>query len=189
MSSLKDTLCKNVAFQKNALEDFVNHWHQLEISKGEFISKEGKIENYFYYVEKGVLRAYFIKDGQDKSVGFTYDGDYSGAYDSLITGKPSQFYMEALTNCKLYRISKQDLNLMYDKHKDVERWGRLFNQEILFKKGFHEINVLSYTAEERFERLLRESPHMIQLVPQKHLASYLGMSAETFSRLRKKIKL
>lgn len=189
MPSLKETLCKNVEMNNEVLRDFMSYWHPLEITKGEFISEAGKVENYFYYVEKGVLRAYFIKDGQDRSVGFTYDGDYSGAYDSFLTRKPSLFYLEALTDCKLYRISKSDLELMYDKHKDVERWGRLFNQEILFKKGFHEINVLSYTAEERFERLLRESPHMIQLVPQKHLASYLGMSAETFSRLRKKTKL
>ena len=76
---------------------------------------------------------------------------------------------------------------IFDKYKWVERWGRILNANILIGIGRRQVEVRSYTAEERFERLFNQSPHIFQLVPQKHLASYLGMTPETFSRMRKAI--
>jgi hypothetical protein len=75
---------------------------------------------------------------------------------------------------------------LFDQYKVFERWGRLFNQSVLVGFGVFIQSILADSAEERFNRLMDQSPHIFQLVPQKHLASYLGMSAETFSRMRKK---
>ena len=74
---------------------------------------------------------------------------------------------------------------MFDSHKGIERWGRIFNSKILIGMARRQIEVRAYSAEERFDRLQNDSPHIFQLVPQKYLASYLGMTPETFSRLRK----
>jgi len=74
---------------------------------------------------------------------------------------------------------------MFDIYKSVERWGRMFNANMLVGMSRRQLEVRNFSAEERYDRLFNQSPHIFQLVSQKHLASYLGMTPETFSRMRK----
>lgn len=184
--ALKESIFKLVKFEETEWEDFSTCWHPLAIKKREYIIKAGQIEKYFYFVHHGVLRGFTLKDGDEISIGFTYDGDYSGAYDSFLAQKPSDFSIQAITDCTLLRVSYADLMKMFDAYKNVERWGRIFNANILIGMARRQLEVRSFSAEERFERLVAQSPHILQLVPQKYLASYLGMTPETFSRLRKR---
>lgn len=165
--------------------DFASYWKEIVFKKGNYILKEGTVERYFYFVVDGVQRAYAIKpNGEEVSVGFTYKGEFTGGFDSFMSGKPAIFSLQALEDSHLVRIHVDDLNLMFDKYHAVERWGRLFNARILIGMAVRQVETRSFSAEERFERLIQDSPHILQLVPQKYLASYLGMTAETFSRMR-----
>jgi len=167
-------------------EAFTAQWRPFSFDKNHRVTDLGEIEPYFYFISVGVIRAYFIKDGEEFNIGFTYQNEYSGVYDSLMLQKPSQYALETLTETYGIRIKYSDLIALYDQHKVFERWGRIFNQGILIGFGVFVQSILADSAEERFNRLMQQSPHIFQLVPQKHLASYLGMSAETFSRMRKK---
>jgi CRP/FNR family transcriptional regulator, anaerobic regulatory protein len=167
-------------------EAFTAHWKPFSFDKNHRVTDLGEVEPYFYFISEGVIRAYFIKDGEEFNIGFTYQNEYSGVYDSFMLQKPSQYALETLTETSGIRIKYRDLIGLYDQHKVFERWGRLFNQGILIGFGVFVQSILADSAEERFNRLMQQSPHIFQLVPQKHLASYLGMSAETFSRMRKK---
>ncbi len=186
---LKHIIFKDVVFDTEEWSEFSSKWKTVSIVKNDFLIKKGSIEKYLYFVAEGVLRAYHIKDGEEVCVGFTYTSDFSGGYDSFITGQPTQFYIQALSDSTLLRISREDLDQMFDKYKIVERWGRLFNEKLLLGKGLREVAILAFSAEERYRRLMTQSPQCLQLIPQKYLASYLAMTPETFSRLRKKVKL
>ena len=93
--------------------------------------------------------------------------------------------METISATSGLRIHHRHLKQLYDEYKVFERWGRLFNEMILMGFGVFMRSLLADSAEERFNRLMTQSPHVFQLIPQKHLASYLGMTPETFSRMRK----
>ena len=165
---------------------FTQKWRPFSFDKNHRVTDLGEVEPYFYFISEGVIRGYFIKNGEEFNIGFSYHDEYSGVYDSFMLQKPSQYALETLTETSGIRIKYHDLMSLFDQYKVFERWGRLFNQSILVGFGIFIQSILADSAEERFNRLMDQSPHIFQLVPQKHLASYLGMSAETFSRMRKK---
>ena len=167
-------------------DDFSSRWTELTCIKNDFIIRAGHVERHFYYIDEGVLRAYVLNNGMDVSIGFSYHGDFSGAYASFLRQEPSDWNIQALANVTGLKISYNDLMAMFDKYKSVERWGRIFNANNLLGIYRRQVEVRNYSAEERFERLFNQSPHIFQLVPQKHLASYLGLTPETLSRLRRK---
>ena len=131
---LKSIVSKLSQLSTDEWNDFESKWEEVVISKNDFIIKAGQVERYFYFVHDGMLRAFVLNDGADISVGFSYNGDFSGAYDSFLEQSVTDWNIQAL---------------------------------------------------DRFDRLFKQSPHIFQLVSQKHLASYLGMTPETLSRLRR----
>ncbi|MEO9806568.1 MAG: Crp/Fnr family transcriptional regulator [Reichenbachiella sp.] len=166
-------------------EDFSSRWDTRVIEKGQHIIQVGQTEKYFYFVHDGVMRAYVLNKGVDVSVGFSYNGDFSGAYDSFLDQKPTDWNIQTISQVELLRIGFADLMEMFDRYKSLERWGRIFNAQALIGMGRRQVEVRSFSAEERFDRLFNQSPHIFQLVPQKYLASYVGMTPETFSRMRR----
>lgn len=182
---LKNVVSKLSQLSDSEWEDFSSRWQKVELAKNEMIISAGQTERYFYFVHQGVLRAYVLHDGLEVSVGFSYDGDFSGAYDSFLQQSITDWNIQAVADTEVLRIDFEDMMAMYDQYKSVERWGRVFNANVLIGIGRRQIEVRNYSAEERFDRLFNQSPHIFQLVPQKHLASYLGMTPETFSRMRR----
>ena len=163
---------------------FLEPWKKHSLKKGRHLIRIGETENYFYFIHSGVLRAYTDKDGNEISVGFTYNGDFSGAFDSFIGRIPSWFGIQALSPCEMLRVTYDDLMKLFDSSHQIERWGRIFISEMLIRMAKRQVEVRSFSAEERLSRLEQNSPQIFQFVPLKYLASYIGMTPETLSRLR-----
>ena len=160
------------------------HWREHAFARNAFVTRTGEVEQRFYIVQRGVQRMSFPHDGEDICVGFSYDGSWCGAFDSFVSRKPSRFDVRAITDSVLLGIAYTDLQQLYDALPCMERFGRLILEELVTGRATREIEQLSLTAEERFDRLVARSPQLLQLVPQKDIASYLRMTPETFSRLR-----
>ncbi|MTI39220.1 Crp/Fnr family transcriptional regulator [Fulvivirga lutimaris] len=187
-NSLKEQVEKYSSLTAEEWSSFSSYWEPCTFRKNQYMTKAGQVENWFYFVYDGVLRLYAAKDGEEINAGFTYNNDFSGEYASFLSQEPTEFYIQAITDCSLLRISYKNLMYMFDELKCIERFGRQFNAKILIDMAKRQLESRSFTAEEKYKRLLTQSPHILQLVPQKHLASYLGMTPETFSRLRAKVR-
>lgn len=162
------------------------HWHEHAFTRGAVICAVGQMEQRFYIVQSGVQRLSFPHDGKDICVGFAYDGSWCGEFASFVSRKPARFDVTAVTDSVLIGIGYDDLQALYRAVPPLERWGRLILEELLAGRAVREVEHLSLSAEERYDRLMARSPHLLQLVPQKDIASYLRMTPETFSRLRKR---
>lgn len=160
-------------------------WHLTTVARGTVLTHAGEVERRFALIIEGVQRMYFTTpSGDEHTVAFAYTGDYSGVPDSFFLQTPADCSLEALTDGYLLATDHARFSALMDEHRELERWAwRLFAYALAgrFKR---EREHLTMSAAERYARLLRESPQIVQLAPLRHVASYLGMSPETLSRVR-----
>ena len=88
---LKNSVERFVQLDQSEWQQFSTHWIPFTFDKGEMVTGSGQIEPYFYFVNQGLMRGFFNADGTEYNIGFSYDGDYSGIYDSFVTRKPSDW--------------------------------------------------------------------------------------------------
>lgn len=169
-------------------EDFSQQWEEVSFQKGDYLTKEGQVEQYMYLVLEGVQRSFCLRDGEEVVIAFSFGYSPSGIPESFLTQTASKCYLQAISDSRLLRIHYRKMQKMYAQYKSIERLGRLMTEQVVIGLLERQVALISYTAEERYRRLLKQSPHTLQLIPQKYLASYLGMKPETFSRLRKSVK-
>lgn len=183
---LKNAYTRYVDLDDASWQHVLSRWQKVDFKKGEFLIEQGQVEPYFYVVVSGVQRLFFDGAHEEHTLGFSYDGSWSGGFASFISGLPSDFSVEALSDSQLWRIAREDYFNLYQEVPVLERWGRLILEELLMQRSIREQEMMSLSAEDRYKKLLERSRHLLQLVPQKHIASYLKMTPETFSRLRRK---
>ena len=164
--------------------DLENCLVTFEFSKNHTLLKQGQVCNYLYFVDKGLLRLFYYRDGKDITDYFATEQNIIGGIDSFSSRKPSDKIIETLEPCELIAISFENLEKLYDKHHDLERIGRILSvgaflsmQERLFGIQFH-------TAKQRYKELLENNPNILQRVPLGHIASFLGITQVTLSRIR-----
>lgn len=168
--------------------DFFEMWQEVSFKKHELITEYGKKEAFFYIVINGVQAIQLMSaDGEEKVLGFSYDGSFSGVYDSFLQESISSYNLVALTNSKLLRVRKKDYDSWFEQYPEFDRWGRIAHQNLLMGRVQREVELISLSAKERFEKFMERCPDPLKLIPQKYLASYLNMTPETFSRLRAQI--
>jgi CRP-like cAMP-binding protein len=169
---------------------FANIWQEVEYKRKTVLTAAGETERYLYFVLEGVQRAFYVgTDNPEATIVFTYPHSFSGVADSFLTQKPSRFFFETLTASKLLRTSYQQVQQLMDKYHAIERLIRISTSYALMGVLERQVELLSYSAEEKFKTLLKRSPHVLQLIPHKYLASYLGIDASTFSKLLATVRI
>jgi CRP-like cAMP-binding protein len=150
--------------------------------------QEGDVCKFTAFVEKGALRMYSLDEkGGEHILQFAMEEWHIADLYSFLTGEPSTYNIEAMEDCELVLISKQSHDELLDKLPKYERYMRLqiTNAYIALQRRI--TSVISMPLDERYSNLNRDYPHIVQRVPQHMIASYMGLTPETLSRVRKKI--
>lgn len=161
--------------------------------KGQIILPQGYVCSHLYFINTGLARGYVINDdGKDYTWSIYYNDSTSHMsnlfvidYNSFLLQKESSIYIEALEECEIISIAYKDVQFMYKHFKTGERLGRLMTEEAY--KYLHTliINRQTKTAKERFEYFMNTTPHLLYKVPQYHIATFLGITPQHLSRLKK----
>jgi CRP-like cAMP-binding protein len=171
-------------------ESFVEIWEPFAGKRKTLLTSAGDTERYLYFVLEGVQRSYYLdKDGAEVTIIFTYPYSFSGVADSFLTQTPSFYFLETLTPSTFLRTTYKQLERMMDQHPGIHRL--VLQSTALALKGVLErqVELQSFSAEEKFRQLLTRSPQVLNLIPHKYLASYLGLDATTFSKLLGRVRL
>ncbi|PLK44444.1 Crp/Fnr family transcriptional regulator [Emticicia sp. TH156] len=153
--------------------------------KKSVILQSGKTEQYLSFIEKGIVRFNIPRPDYDFTFAFAFEGTFVSAYDSFLSRQPATYNMEAVADCTLWVISHEHLQEVYRCTDIGERIGRLIAEGIYLKKMKRELSLLEDTATKRYLDMVAEQPQLIQAIPLKYLASYIGIRPQSLSRIRR----
>lgn len=175
-----------VELKEEDIELLNNYFKCNQISKGDFLYQEGDAVKNAFFVKSGLFRTYIIDEqGAEHILQFALPGWWTGDLGSFISGTTTKFYVEALENSEVLIISKESWNELLDQAPFYLDYHRKLLERGLVATQNRLLETFSTDASHKYQQLLETFPDILQRVPQYMIASYLGMSRETLSRVRK----
>jgi len=165
-------------------QELISYSKLNTFKKGEIVAKEGQFSKKAYLIVEGCARAYYIKDGKDISDWFTFENQFMAPIVSFFSEKPSPHYVEFVEDSTVLEFSKEIMDTLTDKHHDFERFISRVVTETMLGLCERLYTVQFNKAEERYRHLLSIYPQITNRIPLTHIASYLGITLETLSRIR-----
>jgi len=181
------------ASTKNKQQQFSIDWNkyshlfkEIKVPAKTILLKEGEVSRKAYYITKGCLRLWFNNNGKDVTFQFFFENEGVSSMESFRLQEPSLFNIETIEPCTLLVLTKKSYELLID---DVPAYKE-FLHEVLYRRLAHYsklfLSRIKNSPQERYKELLKDYPHIIQRVPQHYIASYLGITAVSLSRIRNK---
>ncbi|CAI2768665.1 Crp/Fnr family transcriptional regulator [Flavobacterium collinsii] len=150
-------------------------------SKNNLLEEENKIAKYLYFINSGFIRLFYYQDGIQITSHINCPSGFITSFNSFITKTISHQNLECITTCDLLRISKNDLDLLFQHSPKWAEFGRVIYDESLFYNEQRTKDIITLCAEERYRKLLTNQPEIIQNVPLQYIASFIGIKPESLS--------
>ena len=155
--------------------------------KGTVLLRDGQISKDVYFVLKGCVRQYLISDGDEKNTDFFTEEEWVLTTVNYTDNIPATYYLSCLEDCILVVGNSENDKKLYQNFPELEALARSIMEREIIKYKENLVSYITDSPEQRYVKLLRNRPELIQRVPQHHLASYLGIKPESLSRIRKRI--
>ena len=172
---------------KDAQHALHNCFEKLVLPKNEILVREGKVCRHLYFLEQGALRGYYLLDGKEITHWFGFENDFVTSFHSFITEERSVENIQLLEGSVLWSITKEKLTSLFNQYHEIERLVRIAYEKYYIRLEERFVNAQFKTAAELYESLLLRTPHILERVPLGMIASYLGISQETLSRIRSRL--
>ena len=188
-SLLLESLEKHIPLSENDKKLIVSCLRERKVKKGQFLVHEGAVSRCTNFVNEGSVRTYFIDhNGQEHIVQFAIEGWWISDLNSFIMQTPATFNVQAIEDCVILELSFDSLEMLYEKVPKMERYFRVVTQRAFVAFQQRIVQNISMTAEDRYLAFQQKYPKIELRIPQKLVASYLGISAEFLSKIKKRLK-
>ena len=189
MDDIRKYLEKTLIIEDSDWNFFTSRLEKRIVKKRTKLLNIGEVENHISFISNGIVRFFIPKEDEEKEVtfGFCFKDEFVSAYDSFLTQKSSLYELETLTDVTMWSMSYNDLQEVYLKTNIGNTLGRLSSERLFLIKSKREQSLLNESAEERYLNLFKERPNLIKEIPLKYIASYIGVTAQALSRIRKRI--
>lgn len=184
MEALKKVITALSPLSAESMNALLKIWKHWSTPKDFFLLKENTVADYIYFIEKGVARIYYYKNNKEITEWLALDEQFFLSITSFFLRKPSHLIIQTIERSEVSGIHHDDLMRLAGTYHDVERllrkmvtWSLILSQERMDSIQFE-------SAQQRYERLLKSSPQIVQRVPLTYIASFLGITLETLSRIR-----
>lgn len=157
------------------------------LQKGEYLLRGGEVCNQVNFINKGSARVYNVVNDEELTINFAFEGNYITDYSSLVSRKPTTDYIIAMEDCEVLQLDYDTLQQIYEAYPVWQKFGRLMAEYILVFVVERNKALLFDTPEERYLKLMKQRPKVISQIPLKYIASYLGITPEALSRIRKRM--
>ncbi|MGK7397004.1 MAG: Crp/Fnr family transcriptional regulator [Candidatus Cyclobacteriaceae bacterium M3_2C_046] len=155
------------------------------IERNHYLTIPGSTDTRLYFVLNGSLRVFVTDQFEEHTIRFGYKNSFIAALDSFINHQPTDFFLQALKRTELKAIRKHDfMDFVYQNESNLKLWQKALEQ-LVYQQLERERDILTSSPQERYKRVLARSPRLFQEIPHKYIASYLRMTPETLSRIKK----
>lgn len=169
----------------NKLDDNQIWEREIELSRNEYLKRAGEKDTNLYFVVSGCIRAFVIEEFDEHTIRFGYQHNLIGALDSFISESPSDFCLQALKKTRVKVVSKERyMAFVHSNSENLKMWTLLL-EALIYSLLERERDILTSSPIDRYKKVLKRSPKLFQEVPHKYIASYLRMTPETLSRIKK----
>lgn len=189
-ASLLERIYQHPGIKVDEVERICSAHEKVMFKKGDYLLREGQTSNDYYCLESGLIRAFaFSSEGKDVTTGFFSSGEIVIEIASLFLRLPTKENIQALTDCSCWKISLRTFQHLFDTVDGFSEWGRSWMSGVLFSTKQRSLSMITDSATERYLALQKEHPEIILQAPLKYIASYLGVTDTSLSRIRKDISI
>jgi CRP-like cAMP-binding protein len=188
---LKELQFVHEGFSKKDFERFIPFLEERSYKKSEHLFKAGDVVKQTFFIQKGILRQYYINhyinpEGAERNIYFVEEGTFAGELMSFLFKKPTHFYCQALEDAEILSLNRENWEIAFTTIPSMALYQLKKHAQFIFdlKKEMGEAG--KETPDEKYRRLVKQSPNLLQRLPQYHVAAYLGITPETLSRIRRR---
>jgi len=187
MNELKAYLNKIIHFTNEEMELFIAPFSEKHLEKNDYFATEGEYASKLGFKSSGIVRAFYRNNqGNEYNKTFFSKKGFIAAYSSLVSHQKNQINLQCLTGCTFFIADFSEIKKLYDTHPKIERLARILAEQFFVSKEKREIELVMLDATERYKIFQSEHQHLENLIPQYHIASYLGITPTQLSRIRAK---